>query len=249
MKALFLGSGYTGNFFRILYPYSIHSFRNKENILKHGGGVLFNVNDRSTWHNIEKTDPDGIVISFPLNECDYIEEFLELCLKISERIAVIGTTSGFQKNLSEITDESPLDSTNPRTAAEEYFRKKGASVIHSAGIYGPGRNPLDWIKRGLIRNSMSTVNLVHAEDLARACSFILENFSQCSQFVLSDGHPYKWKEIIQFALKKHMISESDIPPDSPQSSARIVKPLRLFDMGFTLRHPVLFDELQSLEPI
>ncbi|MGE5498983.1 MAG: hypothetical protein ACM3Q2_12960 [Syntrophothermus sp.] len=246
MKILFLGSGFTGRYFRYLYPHSIHSSRKKEFILKKGGGIVFDSNDPSTWKNASKTGAEGIIIAFPLTDITEPEKLFEFLNGISRRILLIGTTSGFKKGLREVDDYSPLDIENPRSAAEEKFRQLGAAVLHSAGIYGESRNPIDWIRKGYIRSRSSVVNLVHAEDLARACSFILEDFPGNERLVISDNHPYKWDEIINFAVRKGYISEPDIP-SSGNGETRIVKPQRLFNMGFQLRHPSLYDELHSLE--
>lgn len=246
MKILFLGSGFTGRYFRYLYPHSIHSSRKKEIILKKGGGIVFDSNDPSTWRNASKTGADGIIISFPINSCNEPEKLFEFLNGISSRILLIGTTSGFRKDLKEVDDYSPLDNENPRTAAEEKFRQMGTAVLHSAGIYGESRNPIDWIRKGYIKNSSSVVNLVHAEDLARACSFILEDFPGNERFVISDNHPYKWYDIISYAVRKNYIPDPGIP-SSGNGEIRIVKPQKLFNLGFQLRHPSLFDELHNLE--
>lgn len=249
MKTLFLGSGYTGNYFRYLYPYSIHSSRSKDKINRHGGGVLFDANRPETWESIGHIKTDAVIISFPLDECNCLEELNSFLFELKLPILIIGTTSAFLASPEgEIYDDSPLNTSIARNKAEELFRKKGASVIYSAGIYGKGRNPVDWLRKGYIKNSALTVNLIHAEDLARACNFILENFSESQRYLISDNRPQKWADIISFAVKKKYITALNISSDKTQKG-KIVKPEKIFEMGFNLRHPDIFEEIQFLESL
>ena len=74
-----------------------------------------------------------------------------------------------------IDESAPIDLTKPRVQGEEYLRNEhGAIVLRVAGIYGPGRNPLDWIRQGRVGPSRKYVNLIHVEDLAAICLAALE---------------------------------------------------------------------------
>ncbi|MCU7524185.1 MAG: hypothetical protein HF308_06915, partial [Ignavibacteria bacterium] len=68
MKTLFLGSGYVGDYFRRLYPYSIHTSRSKEKLKHQIRGVIFDSGLPETWSNLSKVKPEGIIISFPLTD-------------------------------------------------------------------------------------------------------------------------------------------------------------------------------------
>lgn len=245
MKTLFLGSGYVGNSFRRLYPYSIHTSRSREKLLHQDRGIIFDCNNPVTWNNAATVKPDGIIVSFPLEECTNPEELANFLFSLTEKILVIGTTSSFSEGQEIISDESSVDMTKSRSKAEEIFRKKGAVILHSAGIYGEGRNPLDWVRKGLITNGDKTVNLVHVEDLARACNFLLEDFRPSERYVISDCHPYRWKDIISFAVDKKLLAQVSMPEIPVR--ARIIKPLRLQEEGFVFKHPALFEELRKLE--
>lgn len=248
MKTLFLGSGYVGDYFRRLYPYSIHTSRSKERLRHQIRGVIFDSELPETWNNLSKVKPEGIIISFPLT--DSTAELDTFLRTLTDKIVIIGTTSAFKEDLKVIKDDSPLDPYNKRAAAEESFRLKGAAVLHSAGIYGEGRNPLNWIRQGLIKDPEGIVNLIHAEDLARACNFLLEDFRPGERYVISDNHPYRWQDIINFALERKMISDSQLPAFEKAAAKgrhKEVRPCRLQEEGFTLRHPELFQELRKLE--
>lgn len=250
MKTLFLGSGYVGDYFRRLYPYSIHTSRSKEKLLHQIKGVIFDSEAPETWSNLSKVKPEGIIISFPLTNCTMPVELYTLLGSLTDKIVIIGTTSAFKEDLSVIKDDSPLDPNNKRASVEESFRLKGAVVLHSAGIYGEGRNPLNWLRQGMIKDPEGIVNLIHAEDLGRACNFLLEDFRAGERYIISDNHPYRWQDIINFALEKKMISESQLPAFEKAVSKggqKEVRPCRLQEEGFTLRHPELFQELRKLE--
>lgn len=251
MQTIFLGSGFVGDHFRRLYPYSIHTSRSPEKLRHQIRGVVFDSESPATWENVRRLKPEGVVISFPLTSCSFPDEMDEFLRSLTERIVVIGTTSGFREDLCVITDDSPIDTGNKRSLAEEAFRLKGAVILHSAGIYGEGRNPLDWIRRGMIKDTQKTANLIHAEDLSRACRFILENFHPGARYVLSDNHPYRWQDIINFALERKLLLESEVPVPvqtaSAESIIRVVKSCKLLEEGFNLKHPELLEELKHLE--
>ncbi|MGE5429646.1 MAG: hypothetical protein ACM3QX_01125 [Syntrophomonadaceae bacterium] len=250
MKTLFLGSGYVGDYYRRLYPYSIHTSRSKENLWHQIRGVIFDAQVPETWNNISMLKPEGIIISFPLTGCPVPAELNTFLRTLTNNIVIIGTTSAFREDLRIITDDSPIDPENKRAQIEESFRLRGAAVLHSAGIYGEGRNPLNWIRKGLIKDPEKITNLVHAEDLARACHFLLEDFRPGERYVISDNHPYRWQDIINFALERKLISEGELPvfeKAAVRSPQKEVRPCRLREEGFSLKHPELFEELRKLE--
>ncbi|MCU7494892.1 MAG: hypothetical protein HF314_14630 [Ignavibacteria bacterium] len=253
MKTLFLGSGYLGDYYRRLYPYSIHTSRSKEKLRHLGRGMVFNSELPETWRNIAMLKPEGIIISFPLDSCSNPIELDSFLRTLTDKIVIIGSTSAFRSDLKLITDESPIDSSNKRAAVEERFRLRGAVVLHSAGIYGEGRNPLDWIRKGMIKDTAGSVNLIHAEDLARACNFLLEDFRPSERYVLSDSQSYRWQDIMNYALERKLLLESQLPvfgkSSSPAPVKRVIRPCRLREEGFRLKHPELFEELRKLEEL
>ena len=250
MKTLFLGSGYVGDYFRRLYPYSIHTSRSKEKLRHQIRGVVFDSEVPETWQNVSRIKPEGIVISFPLADCTFPQELHTFLRTLTDRIVIIGSTGAFKEDIAVITDDSPIDPSNKRAMAEESFRLKGAVILHSAGIYAEGRNPLEWLRRGLVKDVNRTVNLIHAADLARACNFLLEDFHASERYVISDNHPYRWLDILNFAVERKMISgseASEIKSGAFDTPPRIVRPCRLWEEGFVLKHPNLFEELKKLE--
>jgi nucleoside-diphosphate-sugar epimerase len=65
-------------------------------------------------------------------------------------------------------------------------------ILRVPGIYGPGRLPLDRLRKGLPvlaeRDSPFT-NRIHAEDLARVCLLAMQRGRAGEAYNVSDGHP------------------------------------------------------------
>jgi nucleoside-diphosphate-sugar epimerase len=65
-------------------------------------------------------------------------------------------------------------------------------ILRVAGIYGPGRLPLDRLRKGLplIRESEAPFsNRIHISDLARVCLAAMERGRDGEIYNVSDGHP------------------------------------------------------------
>ena len=75
-------------------------------------------------------------------------------------------------------------------------------MLRVTGIYGPGRNPLDWIRQGRIGPSRKYVNLIHVEDLAAICLAVLDRGYPSEAYNVSDGQAHTWKEICVTAQQR-----------------------------------------------
>lgn len=245
MRIAFLGSGYTGQFFSFAAAETLHTSRRPDR----GSQPAWTVFDGAhpdTWDAARRFAPDGVIVAFPLGGAADEHSLGEFLLSLSPRVVCIGTTGALLAVDGEVTDRSPLIPGNPRSIAEERLRSRGACVLHAAGIYGPGRNPLDWLRRGRIANAGKLVNLVHGEDLARACRFVLDRFHAGERLVISDGQPRAWRDIIAFAVQRGYLPEPHLP-DVPDPASKRVNPHELARRGFVLAHPDLFAELEELE--
>src|SRR5207253_2337099 len=115
---------------------------------------------------------------------------------------------------SWIDESAPIDLTKSRVQGEEYLRKyHGAIVLRVAGIYGPGRNPLDWIRQGRIGPSRKYVNLIHVEDLAAICLTAIEKGKPGEGYNVSDGMPYLWSEICAVAQQRWAVAATRVRED------------------------------------
>ena len=177
-----LGSGYTG---RVLHRtgtsegWTVHA--TSRNPLNNLAGIpseqrlRFDLEQPSTWLNI----PVGadLIWCFPATPLEQVQAFARTLNAPPRRIVVLGITSAYDAPSQSteypppwIDESASLDLTKPRVQGEEFLRTNcGAIVLRVAGIYGPGRNPIDWIRTGRVSPSRKYVNLIHVEDLATIC--------------------------------------------------------------------------------
>jgi hypothetical protein len=106
---------------------------------------------------------------------------------------------------------------------EEWLRERCRAIVSCvAGIDGPGRNPVGWIRQGRI--------------------------GHCHRFIphhASDGAPRRWSGIMAVAAARW--GAATPLPDTPLRAKRIGARKRLTELGCTFRHPDRFPALQELE--
>jgi hypothetical protein len=205
-----------------------------------------------TWGHL----PTGadLIWCFPATPLSAVQRWVETQHSRFNRLVVLSSTSAYEASDHSaeypppwIDESAPIDLTKPRVQGEEYLRNKlGAIVLRVAGIYGPGRNPLDWIRQGRVGPSRKYVNLVHAEDLAAICLLALEHGKPGGAYNVSDGQPHTWNEICVAAQQRWAVTAGAAIEDrSPGKRISIAK-LRA-DLGYALRHPDLYEALALIE--
>ena len=155
-----LGSGYTG-----LALYRMGTSRGRtvhatsRNPLNNLAGIppeqclQFDLEDPSTWGNIPASA--DLIWCFPATPLEQVQAFARMLDAPTQRMVVLGSTSAYEVSDHSteypppwIDESAPIDLTKPRVQGEEYLRNKlGAIVLRVAGIYGSGRNPLDYKDR------------------------------------------------------------------------------------------------------
>lgn len=138
--------------------------------------LLFDLEQPQTWSNVP--EQARLIWCFPAVPETRVRSFAERVAPRISRLVVLGSTSAYEPAIQQkegaaaplIDEASPLNLTLPRVRGEEWLRIHGrAIVLRSAGIYGPGRHVLDWIRQRRVTASPRYVNLVHVEDLAGIC--------------------------------------------------------------------------------
>lgn len=251
-----LGTGYAG---RCIYTYAIAhgvsvsvTSRTPDTHLDFAAPLhrlQFDLNREDTWRHI----PPGadLIWCFPAAPLKAVSAFADAMLGKTRRIVVLGSTSAYALPATDsdsILDESAsLDETRPRVMGEEFLRTHAqAIVLRVAGIYGPGRNVLDWIRGGKIGPSQRYVNLIHVEDLAGICLIALEKGQPGEAYNVSDSRPRRWSEICNVArIRWGVVPLRDDSDQRPGKRLSIEKITR--DLGYRFQHPDLYQALETIE--
>jgi hypothetical protein len=254
-----LGSGYTG---RVVHSIgastgkAVHA--TSRSPLNNLAGIAseyrlsFDLEQPSTWLNIP-ADTD-LIWCFPAAPLEQVKTFARTLDTTARRMIVLGSTSAYEISDHSIEypppwiDESaPIDLTKPRVQGEEFLRKEcGAIVLRVAGIYGPGRNPLDWIRQVRVSPSRKYVNLIHVEDLATICLAALEHGKPGKAYNVSDGTPHTWDEICVTAQQRWGVIATAAKEDR-SSGKRISNAKLRAELSYTFKHPDLYEALALIE--
>lgn len=251
-----LGSGYVARFMLSLtnfYQNVLHSSRDPH---RHLAGIpekqrlRFDLAQPDTWPDI----PSGadLLWCFPAAPLEAVRNFAKARGSFG-RVVVLGSTSAYDVGGCHeypppwIDETAPIDLSKPRVQGEEFLRNEcGAVVLRVAGIYGPGRNPYDWIKSGRVRLSDKYINLIHVADLAEICVTALQCGRPGTTYNVSDGVPRTWREIGR-RLSGAQAAQESTGEQLPGKRISTVKlRLMLQESGTSMHHPDLFGSLERL---
>lgn len=254
-----LGTGYTGRYiWRLATQRSssvLASSRQPEEHLaevKADARIRFDLADPGSWPALP-SDID-LIWTFPAVPLDQVQAWASRYAHPARRLVVLGSTSAYHMDAVRIEERNtwidetcPLNRDLPRVQGEEYLRQQhGAIILRVAGIYGPGRNPVDWIRKGLVGPSDKYVNLIHVEDLAELCLLALASGRTGETYNVSDGQPRRWKEICAEVSSRWGIVSSKSASETA-AGKRIANRKLLDHVGYALRHPNLYEALQALQ--
>lgn len=182
----------------------------------------FNLDLEKTWGNLPKSK--NTYWMFPAQPLSMVQRFFESEGSRLGKLVVVGSTGGFQtfKENGEVTETSPLDESLPRVLGETFLKNHGACVVCSAGIYGRDRNPLAWIKRGLVGRSEKLANMIHVEDLAQVLYQAAKVGRQGSLYIAADGNPQQWSKVIDKWVDSGVVENPPLKPSARPS--KLVNP-------------------------
>ncbi len=214
--------------------------------------LLFDLEQPSTWLNI----PAGadLIWCFPATPLEQVQAFARTLDAPPRRIVILGSTSAYEAPdhsaeypPSWIDESAQIDLTKSRVQGEEYLREQhGAIVLRVAGIYGPGRNPLDWIRQGRIGPSRKYVNLIHVEDLAAICLLALEKGKPGEIYNVSDGTPRTWRDICETTQQRWGVAPTAAKED--RSSGKRISTAKLrAELDCQFQHSDLYEALDLIE--
>ncbi len=251
-----LGAGYTGSFvfsmaskhFSRVVLTSRDPDRNLSRVPPERR-LRFDLSDPASWRDIPPAA--DVLWCFPAEPLDLVMQ-CAACLNLAtRRVVVLGSTSAYDVPTTHtypppwIDETAPINLTKVRVQGEEFLRKHcGAIVLRVAGIYGPRRNPAEWLKSGRVAPSRKYVNVIHVQDLVGACLAALERGVSGEVYNVSDGRPRTWQEIAQASNFRPEAT----PPASIRSDIgkRIVNRKLTEQLGYSIQHLDLIQELGRL---
>lgn len=254
-----LGSGYTGEWIyklavRQAQPILAGSRRPDRRLSSVAlpARLRFDLADPSTWSTLPR-DAD-LIWSFPAAPLEQVQAFARHSCGPSRRLVVLGSTSAYDTGSNKAVDPppwldeaAPIDHDLPRVRGEEYLRiHHGAVILRVAGIYGPQRNLVDWIRQGRVGPTDKFVNLIHVEDLAHLCLLAVHTGIAGEIYNVSDGRPRRWCSICEEVARRWGV----VGPEGTRSNGpgkRIINQKLLAHFDYTLRHPDLYEALQTMQ--
>ena len=254
-----LGSGYTGRWiYQLARQWSLSVYASSRRPELHltyvepKARLRFDLADPATWPAVP-SDVD-LIWTFPATPLEQVQAFAGRSCGRSQRLVILGSTSAYVREKAHagdvapwIDETSPINTDLPRVQGEEYLRKyHGATVLRVAGIYGPHRNPVEWIRQGLVGPTDKFVNLIHVEDLAYLSLLALQAGQAGEVYNVSDGQPRRWTDICAEVSRRWDIV-SPRQADSMDSGKRILSEKVLAQFDHTLRHPDFYQALASIE--
>ena len=192
-----LGAGYVGQALRRQLPDAEATHRQPSpEPLTHA----FQLEDAATWPHVPLAGRT-VVWTFPAQPLEQVQGLYEAHLKDAAGLIVLGSTSAYQvpeaaaNTVVTVDETTPLDLTRPRVQGEEWLRQQGATVLQLAGIFGPDREPADWLRRGRIKDGAKIVNLIHVDDTVALIIHLLAHPLPGKRINVSNGKPIVWREL------------------------------------------------------
>ena len=185
---------------------------------------------------------------FPALPKEAASNFAKEMTNKGSRLLILGSASAYPPKADSLTNEEvELNMNIPRVQSEEHLRETyGAILVRLAGIYGPGRHVLNWIRRGKIKNTDRYVNFIHVKDIASLCIEALRKSKPGSTYIASDGIPRHWSDICQFSATEWNIPKPK--PTIPKDLGKRLCPQKILkELNYQLRHPNLYEELRKIE--
>lgn len=258
---IILGSGYTAKF---LLPHALRRYtqvfatsRNPDRHLTHlqlDQRIRFDLAQPETWEAIPRSA--DILWCFPAVPIQLVQQFADTASLRTRRLVVLGSTSAYDHHASSETpppwldETTPVDLEIPRVQGEELLRTSyGAIILRVAGIYGQGRNPIDWVRTGRVNRSPKYVNLIHVEDLVSVCLAALRHADAGEIYNISDGYPRTWMEICTTIERRWGVPSTDSQMTNSVgkqvTNKRMCELLKFDNTG--LRYTDLFEALEWIQ--
>ena len=238
-KFLILGYGYTGQVLKekIYEQYPQANVYSTSRTQKEH--IFFDLEDEESWSNLPR-EIDMCFWTFPAQPLNLVEKFLSLYSHQIRKIVAIGTTRAFITRIDDevVTEDTLLDLKMERVQGENLIRKNNGIVVYASGIYGPHRNPIDWVKKGRIGKSKKFLNLIHVEDLCEILLSAAHRGREGAIYIASDGKPERWSDLIdQWEAEQEMTFPELTSSTSAKKSKNIQSLKTLNELQVQLKFP------------
>lgn len=212
-----LGAGYVGRALFARFPHADATHRQRCAAPR---THVFDLEQPQSWGNPPLADRH-VIWTFPATPLERVQQFHDARLQGAAGLIVLGSTSAYRLDdagagsATTVDESSPLDLDQPRVQAEEWLREQGATVLQLAGIFGPGREPADWLRSGRIKDGARLVNLIHVDDIVSVIAHLLAQPMPGQRFNVVNGEPVAWRDLAA-AWKR----EGTVPADLALPSSR-----------------------------
>lgn len=246
-RILLLGYGYTARAIEALIKKSapgIEIFRSSRQGAPH---IRFDLNNRNTWEKIPSVD--GTFWTFPAEPEGQVKTFLEHYQHHLGKIVVIGTTRAFAttNEHQEVDETTSLDERMERVRGENLIRMIKGTAVYAAGIYGPQRNPVDWVRKGWVGPSPKFLNVIHVQDLAEICWAAMAKGKQGALYIAADNSPHSWEDLIDRWLAQYDLELPSNAIGSTRKSKKVNSLKSLTELEVRLKYPDIFVGTSELE--
>lgn len=190
---LILGNGYCGS--RLIKKIKNGRITSRSPELSEQ--IYFDLNDKDSWSNLPEAKI--VIWTFACKNQENEFRFYQNLLKKSQQIIIYSTSSVYKHEFDNqvITESTPLKLDNPRLIAEERLRKLGANIFTLSGIFGPQRDPKNWLLKGLIKNPQKTVNLIHVDDIITLTLELADLSLSSCRINLCSGTSDSWAKLAE----------------------------------------------------
>ncbi|WP_031435163.1 Rossmann-fold NAD(P)-binding domain-containing protein [Methylomarinum vadi] len=194
IKTLILGGGYVGRRLADRLDAAM-THRSEEKAMRQS--IYFDLSAPDSWDSLPQAG--NVIWTFPAAPLDQVQAFYRTKLTNVRKLFVYASTSCYRTQQTDlrIDEDQPLDLTRERVVSEEWLRQQGATILVLAGIYGPNRQPQDWLRKGLIKTPDKRVNLIHVDDIVTITERLLDDDRnpRGERFNLADGEALLWRDI------------------------------------------------------
>ncbi len=235
-----LGAGYVGTALLQRFPSAEGTRRGP---VARPQTYRFDLDEPSTWGN----PPLGarmVIWTFPATPLDRVRSFFDRHLQDARGLIVLGSTSAYLISDDEpdamVDEAAPLDPGHSRVEGEEWLRRQGATVLQLAGIFGPGREPDGWLRRGRIKDGAKLVNLIHVDDIVAVIAHLVAHPVPGERINVANGEPVAWRDLAaRFRADGRIPGDFVLPESGPHEIGKRVDNRRLRELlpAHTFRTP------------